>query len=64
MDKNGELYLYTNSLPGEVPNLSYERLLGKLIATQDSIAIIIAGKTNRAIKTVIQTMATAVFLPI
>ena len=64
VDKNGELYLYTNSLPGEVPNLSYERLLGKLIATQDSIAIIIAGKTNRAIKTVIQTMATAVFLPI
>jgi len=63
-DNNGELYLYSNSLPGEIPNLSYERLFGKLIAVQDTIAIIIAGKTNRAIKTVIQTMATAAFLPI
>lgn len=63
-DENGELYLYSNSLPGEPVNLSYERLFGKLIATQDTIAIIIAEKTNRAIKTVLQTMASAVFLPI
>jgi len=39
-------------------------LFGKLVAIQDTIAIIIAGKTNRTIKTVIQSMATAVFLPI
>jgi len=64
VDHNGELYLYSNSLPGEITNLSYERLFGKLIATQDNIAIIIAGKTNRVIKKVIQRMATAVFLPI
>jgi len=64
VDAGGELYLYSNSLPGEPRNLSYERLFGKLIALQDTIAIIIAGKTNRTIKKVIQGMATAVFLPI
>ena len=63
-DSNGEPFLYSNSLPGETSNLSYERLFGKLIATQDIIAIIVADKTNRGIKKVIQQMATAVFLPI
>lgn len=64
LDMYGELFLYSNSLPGEPVNLSYERLFGKMIASQDTIAIIIAGKTNRGIKKVIQQMATAVFLPI
>lgn len=65
LDSKGELYLYSNSLPEEdVVNLSYERLFGKLIATQDNIATIIADKKNRTVKTVIQRMATAVFLPI
>ena len=64
-DLQGDLFLMSNSLPNEeIRNLSYERIFGKLIATQDNIAIIIAGKKNRAIKTVIQRMATAVFLPI
>ncbi len=63
-DENNELYLYSNSLEGEVINLSYERLFGKLIAIQDTMAIIIAGKTNRTITTIIQKMATAVFLPV
>ncbi len=63
-DDDGELFLYTNSLPGEQTNLSFERLFGKLIGTQDNIAYIIAGKKNRTIKGVIQRMATAVFLPI
>ncbi|MCZ6802498.1 MAG: hypothetical protein O7D86_00790 [Proteobacteria bacterium] len=65
VDVNGGLFLYSNSLPNEeVINLSYERLFGKLIATQDNIATIIAGKKNRTIKSVIQRMATAIFLPI
>ncbi len=64
-DSNGEPFLYSNSLPDEeVNNLSYERLFGKLIATQDNITTIMAGKKNRTVKTVIQKMATAVFLPI
>ena len=65
VDSNGEPFLYSNSLPGEdVVNLSYERLFGKLIATQDNITTIMAGKKNRTVKTVIQRMASAVFLPI
>ena len=65
VDSTGEPFLYSNSLPDEeVINLSYERLFGKLIATQDNITTIMAGKNNRTVKTVIQKMATAVFLPI
>jgi hypothetical protein len=64
-DSKGELFLMSNALSEkEIINLSYERLFGKLIATQDNIAIIMAGKKNRTIKTVIQRMATAIFLPI
>ena len=63
-DKHGELFLYSNSLPGEEAYLSYERLFGKLIANQDTIAIIMQSKNKRLIKKVFQKMATAVFLPI
>lgn len=62
--RDGELFLLTNSRPGEQMNLSYERLFGKLIVTQDNIAEIMADKQNRIIKKVFQNMATAVFLPI
>ena len=65
VDSNGDPFLYSNSLANEaVVNLSYERLFGKLIATQDNITTIMAGKKNRTVKTVIQRMASAVFLPI
>ena len=63
-DSYSELFLYSNSLPGEVRNLSYERIFGKLIALQDTMAIIIAGKTNRTLIKVVQRMVTAVFLPV
>lgn len=65
VDAGGELFLYSNSLPEEtISNLSYERLFGKLVATQDNIATIIANKNNRTITSVIQKMASAIFLPI
>jgi len=64
-NSKGELFLKSNSsMDEEISNLSYERLFGKLIATQDNMAIIIADKNKRTIKTVIQKMATAIFLPI
>ena len=63
-DKHRELFLYSNSLPGEETYLSYERLFGKLIANQDTIAIVMQSKNKRLIKKVFQKMATAVFLPI
>ena len=63
-DRNGELFLLSNSRPGEPGNLSYERLLGKLISLQDTMAEVIAASANRTISKIIQRMATAVFLPI
>lgn len=53
-----------NPRPGEPSNLSYERLLGKLISLQDTMAEVIAASANQTISKIIQRMATAVFLPI
>jgi len=63
-NEHGHLFLYSNSLPDEEEYLSYERLFGKLIAIQDTMAIIMESKNKRLIKKVLQNMATAVFLPI
>lgn len=63
-DPRGELYLLSNETEGPVKNLSFEREFGKIIAHQDMLARIIAEKTNRGVVRVIQSMATAVFLPI
>lgn len=63
-DDQGVLFLISNETGGEIDNLSYERLFGKLIALQDSMALIIAESSNRQIKHVIQTVASMVFLPI
>jgi hypothetical protein len=60
---DGQPYLVSNALDGPVTNLSYERLFGKLIAEQDMLARIVAEKRNRAIKSVLQNLATAAFLP-
>jgi len=61
---NGELFLVSNELAGPVKNLSFERLFGKLIATQDLSAQIVADSTNRTIKNVLQGVARYVFLPL
>jgi len=61
---SGQPLLLSNSLPGEEVNLSFERLFGKLISLQDTLALVVAGRTNRAIRTVVQRMASAVFLPL
>ena len=60
----GELYLLSNEMAGPAQNLSFEREFGKIIGGLDVLAIIIADKDNRTIVKVIQTLATAVFLPI
>ncbi len=61
---DGALYLLSDSTGNEPRNLSYERLFGKLIATQDALAKIIAGHRSRTIRQIIQRLAGAVFLPI
>lgn len=63
-NEQGELFLIANELSGPVQNLSFERLLGKVIAVQDSTARFVAQSTNRRIKNVIQSIASAVFIPI
>jgi len=60
---NGEPMLLSNEM-STVANLSFEREIGKLIAYQDTLALIMAQRTNRTIRRVTQTLATAVFLPI
>jgi hypothetical protein len=63
-DPHGELLILSNEMAGEAPNLSFEREFGKIIAYQDVMAQIAAQRTNRAIRRVVQTLATAVFLPL
>ena len=62
-DAHGDLLLLTNEMTG-VSNLSFEREFGKIIAYQDAMAQIAAQRTNRTIRRAVQTLATAVFLPI
>jgi hypothetical protein len=63
-DGRGDPLLLSNDMAGEVRNLSFEREFGKMIAYQDVMAQIAAQRTNRMIRRVVQTLATAVFLPI
>lgn len=63
-DSHGVLFLLSNENDSANLNLSFEREFGKLIAQQDTIARIVAEKTNRSIVRAIQSVATAVFLPI
>lgn len=63
-DARGELLLLTNSRPGEEENLSFERQFGKMIAVQDLLAFILAGKVDRGLSRVAQgALSTAVFFP-
>lgn len=58
---SGARVLVSNSLEGEVQNLSFEREFGKLIAAQDLLALIIEDRGSRSINRVLQGL---VFLPI
>lgn len=64
---DGRLLLLSNDTggaDGEPPNLSFEREIGKLIARLDMASLIVADKNNRLVVRVVQTVATAVFLPV
>jgi hypothetical protein len=60
----GELFLLSNDGAGPIANLSFEREFGKMIASLDVLSKIIADKTDRTIVKMVQSLATAVFLPI
>jgi hypothetical protein len=61
---HGDLYLLSNESAGTVANLSFEREFGKIIASLDILSAIAAEKNNRTVVKVVQSLATAVFLPI
>jgi hypothetical protein len=63
-DARGKPLLLSNEVSGDVVNLSFEREFGKMIAYQDVMAEIASQRTNRMIRRAVQTVATAVFLPI
>ncbi len=63
-DINGNLLIVSDSLADEQRNLSYQRLFGKIIATQDNLAEIVARKEGRLIKSVVINAASMMFLPI
>jgi hypothetical protein len=59
----GSPLLLSNEM-APVPNLSFEREFGKLIANLDLLSQSVADKTNRTVVKVVQNLATAVFLPL
>ncbi len=61
-NKDNKLFLESTG-EGDELNLSFERLFGKIINAQDMMAQIVADRTHREIKNVIQTLVT-VFIPI
>lgn len=61
---NGQKMILSDSISEDLVNLSYERIFGKLIATQDMMAEIVATSTDRSINRIVQGVATAPFLPI
>lgn len=64
-DEHGEPLLLSNEIGRDgVQNLSFEREFGKLIGYQDSLARVIAERTNRSIRFVVQGVALKAFLPI
>jgi len=59
-DSGGKLLLRSNSQPGEVDELGFERLFGKMIAIQDVLSFVVAGRWERGVNSVFKQ---AVFLP-
>jgi hypothetical protein len=63
LSPEGEPLLLSNEA-GPVRNLSFEREFGKVIGSLDVLSKIVAEKNNRTVIKVIQSLTTAVFLPI
>lgn len=52
-DANGELWLLSNDVAGDVRNLSFEREFGKLIAYNDVLARVLAQRQNRTVRRIV-----------
>jgi len=60
---SGDLFLATNVCDGPIENLSFERIFGKLISLQDTMALIVSTRTGRLITDAVHITGMA-FLPI
>jgi len=63
-DPDGDLFLETNQCGGPIQNLSFERLFGKLISLQDTMARLEASRNGRLITRTVHQTAGMVFLPV
>jgi hypothetical protein len=63
-DPQGRYYLLSSDKGITITNRSYDRLFGKMIGQQDTLAQIVATKNHRVIKNVIQSAARLAFLPV
>ena len=63
VDDQGNPLLLTNCTTGPVINISFERLFGKLISLQDTLAVIVSERTNRTIKKVVHFTGMS-FMPV
>ena len=61
---DGKLFLATNQVAGSVENLSFERIFGKLISLQDTMALIVSSRSGRMITRLVRTAASMTFIPI
>lgn len=62
-DEAGQLYLLTNEINDTERNLSFEREFGKIIGSLDLYALTLSEKLQSTLTRVVQTLATALFLP-
>lgn len=58
---DGKLFILTNSCKDQVSNLSYERIFGKLISLQDTMASITSRRSGMMIKDAVQAAGMAFF---
>lgn len=58
---DGKLFILTNSCKAQISNLSYERIFGKLISLQDTMASITSRRSGMVIKDAVQAAGMAFF---
>lgn len=62
-DGGNALFLLSND-GAYPPNFSFEREFGRMIGSLDLLSKVVAGKTRRVVVRAVQSLATAVFLPV
>jgi hypothetical protein len=58
------LFLLSNDGSTPAPNLSFEREFGRMIGNLDLLSKIVTDKSRRVVVRVVQSLASAVFLPV